>query len=80
MNISASIMCIITPDEQLIHKIINRGRTNLNKWFERIVQEYIEEQAIKDRESVQTIKNKFYIELHDGFIFTILSLLHKFIL
>jgi hypothetical protein len=37
----------------------------LNEWFERIVQDYIEEQAIEDRESVQTIKNKFYTELHD---------------
>jgi hypothetical protein len=66
--------------EKLMHKIINGGRTNPNEWFERIVRDYIEEQAIEYRESVETIKNKFYIELHDGFMCTIMSLLHKFLL
>lgn len=69
-----------TFDEQLMHKIINGVRTNLNKWVERIVEDYIEDQAVEYRESVQTIKNKFYMELHDGFLCTVRSLLHKFLL
>jgi hypothetical protein len=73
-------MCKLTPDEKLMHKIINGGRTNLNEWFENIVHDYIEEQVIEDRESVETIKNKFYIELHNVFLCTIPSLLHKFLL
>jgi len=48
----------LTPDEKLIHTIINSGRKNMNEWFERIIRDYIEEQAIEDRESVETIKNK----------------------
>jgi hypothetical protein len=63
-----------------MHKIINGGRKNMNEWFDRIMQDYIEEQAIKDRESEQTIKNKFYTKLHDGFLCTVLSLLQKFLL
>jgi hypothetical protein len=63
-----------------MHKIINIGRKNLNEWFERIMQDYMEEKGIEDRDSVQTIKNKFYTELHDEFLCTIPSLLHKFLL
>jgi hypothetical protein len=44
------------------------------------MKDYIEEKEIEDRESVQTIKNKFYTKLHDDFLCTIPSLLHKFIL
>jgi hypothetical protein len=70
----------LTPNEQLMHKIINEGRKNMNKWFERILQDYIEEQANEDRDSIQTIENKFSIEIYDGFICTVLSLLQKFLL
>jgi hypothetical protein len=41
-------MCKLTLDEEMMHKIINRGGTNMNEWFERIVKDYIEEQAIED--------------------------------
>jgi len=41
---------------------------------------YIEEQAIEDKESFETIKNKFYTKLHDGFLCIVSSLLHKFLL
>jgi hypothetical protein len=39
-------------DEKLMHKIINRGRKNMNEWFKRIVKDYIEDQAVKDGESI----------------------------
>jgi hypothetical protein len=70
----------LIPDENLMQKIINGGRTNLNEWFENIVQDYIKEQSIKYRESVKTIKNKLYTELHDEFLCIVPSLLHKFLL
>jgi hypothetical protein len=57
-----------TLNEKMMHKIINGGRKNLNKWFERVVKDYIKEQAIEDRESFKTIKNKFYNDFHDGFL------------
>jgi hypothetical protein len=70
----------LTLDEQLMLKITNGGRTNLHEWFERIAQDYIEEQAIEDSSSIDTVKDKFYIDLHDGFLCTVPSLLHKFLL
>jgi len=36
--------------------------------------------VIEDRELVETIKNFFYMKLHDGFFFTVSSLLHNFLL
>jgi hypothetical protein len=80
MNILINQMHKITPNEQLIHKIINGGIKKMNEWFENIVHDYIEEQVIEDRETVKTIKNKLYIELHDGFLCIVVSLLHKFLL
>jgi len=70
----------LTLDELLILKITNRGSENLNEWFERIIKDYIEEQAIEDRSSIKTIKDKFYTDLHDNFVFTIPSLLQNFYL
>jgi hypothetical protein len=59
----------------------HKWRKKKLKWVGREdCEEYIEDQAVEDRESVQTIKNKFYTELHDGFLCTVPSLLHKFLL
>jgi hypothetical protein len=74
------VMCKLTPDEKLTLKLTNGGRMNLHEWVERIVEDYITEQAIEDRTSLDTIKDKFYTELHDGFLCTIPRLLHKFLL
>jgi hypothetical protein len=79
-NTSLSIMCKLTPDEKLMYKIFNGGRKNINDWLKIIVKYYIEDQVVEDRESVQIIKNKFYTVLHDEFLCTALSLLHKFLL
>jgi hypothetical protein len=70
----------LSLDEKLMLKITNEVQTNLNEWFERIVCDYIEEQAIKDRSPVETVKEKIYTDLHDVFLCTIPSLLHKFLL
>ena len=44
------------PDEikerQLLEKQIRGGRTNLSEWFEKIADDFCEEQAVKDRTSV----------------------------
>ena len=50
-------------DQQLLEKLIHRGRTNLSQWFKKIVDEFCEEQAVEDRTSVEAIKKKFYIDL-----------------
>ena len=35
----------------------------MSKWFEKIADEFCEEQAVEERTSVETIKKKFYIDL-----------------
>ena len=32
----------------------------MSEWFEKIVDEFCEEQAVEERTSVETIKKKFY--------------------
>lgn len=50
-------MCKLTPDEKLTLKLTNEGRMNLHEWVERIVEDYITEQAIENRISLDTIKD-----------------------
>ena len=45
----------ITKAQQLLEKLIRGGRTNLSEWFEKITDEFCEEQAIEERTSVETI-------------------------
>jgi hypothetical protein len=73
-------MCNLTLDEQMMLKITNGGQTNLHECFERIAQDYIEEQAIEDSSSINTVKEKFYIDLHIGFLYNVSYLLRKFLL
>ena len=42
-------------DQQLLDKLIQGGRTNLSKWFEKIAEEFCEKQAIEERTLVKTI-------------------------
>ena len=57
-----------TKDQQLLEKLIRGGRTNLSEWFEKITDKFWEEQAIEERTSVETIQNKFYIDLTKQFL------------
>ena len=57
-----------TKDQQLLEKNIRRGRTNFSEWFEKIVDEFYEEQAVEDKTSVETIKKKFYTDLTEQFL------------
>ena len=42
-------------DQQLLDKLIQGGRTNLLEWFEKIADEFCEEQVVEERNSVETI-------------------------
>ena len=70
------------PDEikeqQLLEKLIHGGRTKLSGWFEKIVDDFCEEQAVKDRTSVETVKEKFYTDLVEQFLCSLPTLLFKF--
>jgi hypothetical protein len=53
---------------------------NMHDWLKRIIQDYISKQVIEDRMSLNKIKEKFYIDLHDIFFCMVPTLLHKFLL
>ena len=67
-----------TKEEQLLQKLIQGGRTNLSQWFEKIVDDFYEEQAVKDRTSVETDKEKFYTDFTEQFLCSLPTLLFKF--
>ena len=68
----------VIKDQQLLDKQIQGGRTNLSEWFEKIADEFCEEQAVEERTSVETIKKKFYTDLTEQFLCSLLTLLFKF--
>ena len=68
-----------TKDQQLLEKLIRGGRTNLLKGFEKIIDEFCEEQAIEERTLVETIQKKFYTNLTEQFLCSLLTLLFKFL-
>ena len=67
-------------EQQLLEKLIHGGRTNLSEWFEKITDDFCEEQAVEDRTSVKTVKGKFYIDLAKQFLCSLLTLLFKFLI
>ena len=67
-------------DQQLLEKMIWGERTNVLDWFENIVDEFCEEQAVEERTSVETIKNKFYTDLIEQFLCSLPNLLFKFLI
>ena len=69
-----------TKDQQLLEKLIRGGRTNLSEWFEKIVNDFCEEQAVEDRTSVETVKEKFYTDLTEQFLCSLPTLLFKFLI
>ena len=69
-----------TKDQEILEKLIWGGRTNLSEWFENITNEFCEEQAIEERNSVETIQKKFYIDLTEHFLCSLPTLLFKFLI
>ena len=47
-----------TKDQELLKKLIRGGRTNLSEWFEKIADEFYQEQAVEERVSVESIEKK----------------------
>ena len=70
----------VAKDQQLLEKLFRRGRTNLSEWFEKIIDDFCEEQAIEERTSVETIQNKFYTDITKKFLCSLPTLLFKFLI
>ena len=69
-----------TKEQQLLEKLIRGGRTNLSEWFEKIADGFCEEQAVEDRTSVETVKEKFYTDFTEQFLCSLPTLLFKFLI
>ena len=69
-----------TKEQQLLQKLIRGGQTNLSEWFEKIADDFCEEQVVEDRTSVETVKKKFYIEFNEQFLCSLPTLLFKFLI
>ena len=67
-------------EQQLLEKLIRGGRTNVLEWFEKITDDFCEEQGVEDRTSMETVKEKFYIDLTEQFLCSLLTLLFKFLI
>ena len=52
-----------TKYKELLEKLIRGGQTNLLEWFEKITDEFCEEQAMEERVSVKSIEKRFYTDL-----------------
>ena len=50
----------------------------MSEWFEKIADDFCEEQAVEDRTSVETVKEKFYTYLVEQFMCSLPKLLFKF--
>ena len=69
-----------TKEQQFLDKLFRGGRTNLSEWFEKIVDDFCEEQVVEDRTSVETVKEKFYTDLTEQFLCSLPTLLFKFLI
>ena len=69
-----------TKEQQLLEKLIRGGRKNLLKWFEKIADDFCEEKAVKDKNSMEIVKEKFYTDLTKQFLFSLPTLLFKFLI
>ena len=52
----------------------------MSEWFEKNADEFCKDQAVEDRTSVETVKEKFYIDLTKKFLCSLLTLLFKFLI
>ena len=69
-----------TKDQELLEKLTWGGWTSLLEWFEKIIDELYEEQAIEERTSVETVQKEFYTDLTKQFLCSLLTLLFKFLI
>ena len=64
----------------MLEELIHGGRTNLSEWFEKIADDFCEEQAVEDRTSVEIVKDKFYTDLTEQFFCSLPTFLFKFLI
>ena len=50
------------------------------KWFEKIVTDFCEEQAVEDKTLVEPVKEKFYTDITEQFLCSLPTLLFKFLI
>ena len=67
-------------EQQLLEKLIRGGRTNLSEWFEKIANDFCEEQAVEYKNSMETVKENFYIDFTEQFLCSLPTLLFKFLI
>ena len=52
----------------------------MSEWFEKLADDFYAEQAVEDRTSVETIKEKFYTDFIEQFLCSLPTLLFKFLI
>ena len=52
----------------------------MSEWFEKVVDDFCEEQAVEDRTSVETVKEKFYTDFIEQLLCSLPTLLFKFLI
>ena len=52
----------------------------MSEWFEKITDEFCEEQAVEERVLVEIIEKRFYTDLTKNFLCSLLTLLFKFLI
>ena len=67
-------------NSQLMHTLQNNRRKCFSKWVEQIVDDFCEEQAIDERASLDNIKDHFHDDFHERFLYTVPTLLFKFLI
>ena len=69
-----------TKDQELLEKLIQWGQTNLSEWFEKITDEFCEEQTVEERTFVENVQKIFYTDLTEQFLCSLPTLLFKFLI
>ena len=52
----------------------------MSEWFEKIANKFCEECVIEERVSLKSIEKRFYNDFTDGFLFSLLTMLFKFLI
>ena len=52
----------------------------MSEWFERITDEFCEEQAMEERVSIKSIEKRFYTDLTEQFLCSLPTLFFKFLI
>ena len=69
-----------TKDPELLKKLTRGGRTNLLEWFEKIADEFCQEQAVEERVLVESIEKRLYTDFTEQFLCSLPTLLFKFLI